>query len=432
MALKNAFGDLALDATLLDVKARADLLASEAKLETVRVLLDAINTDKVNRASEATLAAVLEKLNAGLSVDTELAAAGALALESTQALLLTEATFTGRVPAGMTVTSGGLVVRGGGVPGGDASAGAGYFAIGPAIYNGVAWDRLRSAVSAAGSTGLGLLGAGMLGWDGTNFQRLALYGAVAGASGSTAGLLAVGSMMYSGAGGGFAIPFTVSNVGDASSGANVQSIGGYVYNGTTWDRLRGVAASAGNMGATGLLAAAAMQYVGGGQHQVILNYAASGAANDGVSLTGATYTMPGGYSYNGATWDRLRNNLEGTALASAARTVTTSSPDITNYNGDGAIVILRVSAITTAPSLVVTIEGKDPVSGVYYALNAAPVAVTAVGTYVYEVGEGASSGPTGGVTQRTAGQLPRTFRITVTHGNANSVTYSVGYSVISA
>jgi hypothetical protein len=151
---------------------------------------------------------------------------------------------------------------------------------------------------------------------------------------------------------------------------------------------------------------------------------------------GATTTLHAGaadYDWNGASWDRHRNNLDGTALASAARTGTTSSADITNYNGDGALVILRVSVVPgTAPSLTLAVEGKDPASGVYYALNAAPTAVTAVGTYVYEVGEGASGAAGGGVTQRTAGQLPRTFRVTVTHGNANSVTYSVGYSIIAA
>lgn len=157
---------------------------------------------------------------------------------------------------------------------------------------------------------------------------------------------------------------------------------------------------------------------------------AASAIADAASLNNA---LPvGKFRFNNTTWDKERTNVDGTALASAARTATTSSPDIVNYNGDGIFVILRVSAIGTAPSLVVTVEGKDPVSGLYFALNVNPAAVIAVGTYVYEVGEGASGAAGGGVTQRTAGQLPRVFRVTVTHGNANSVTYSVGYSLISA
>jgi hypothetical protein len=40
------------------------------------------------------------------------------------------------------------------------------------VYNGSTWDMARSATSAAGTTGTGLLGAGALGFDGTNYQRL--------------------------------------------------------------------------------------------------------------------------------------------------------------------------------------------------------------------------------------------------------------------
>jgi hypothetical protein len=39
-------------------------------------------------------------------------------------------------------------------------------------YNGSTYDRLRTANSAAGTTGTGLLGAGLLEWDGTNYQRV--------------------------------------------------------------------------------------------------------------------------------------------------------------------------------------------------------------------------------------------------------------------
>lgn len=40
------------------------------------------------------------------------------------------------------------------------------------LYNGTTWDRMYSASAVAGTTGTGLLGAGILGFDGTNYQRL--------------------------------------------------------------------------------------------------------------------------------------------------------------------------------------------------------------------------------------------------------------------
>lgn len=39
-------------------------------------------------------------------------------------------------------------------------------------YNGTNWDRQRGATAANATTGTGLLGAGMLGWDGTNYRRI--------------------------------------------------------------------------------------------------------------------------------------------------------------------------------------------------------------------------------------------------------------------
>lgn len=48
-----------------------------------------------------------------------------------------------------------------------ATAGYGF------LYNGATWDRARAASSAAGTTGTGIPAAGALGWDGTNYQRLA-------------------------------------------------------------------------------------------------------------------------------------------------------------------------------------------------------------------------------------------------------------------
>jgi hypothetical protein len=130
---------------------------------------------------------------------------------------------------------------------------------------------------------------------------------------------------------------------------------------------------------------------------------------------------------DGSATDALPNT-EGTLLASALRTTTTQSPDQTNTNARGVQVTLNVTVGVTL-SLTLTIQAKDPVSGTYYDLNAAPTAVTGTGLTVYSLypGVGAASG---GVTQRTSAAVPKTWRVNVTHGNANNATYSVGYALI--
>lgn len=174
--------------------------------------------------------------------------------------------------------------------------------------------------------------------------------------------------------------------------------------------------------------------IGGVEFQrVKLDIGADGTAVDvqppDADGKGATSVLPAGnQNYNGTSWDRQRGNLEGTAVASASRTTTTSSADFVNYNARGVHAILSVTSGTSL-SLVTEIQGKDPISGSYYALNADPSAVTGTGLYVYAIypGVGVASG---GVTQRTSGTVPRTFRVTVTHGNANATTYSVAYALL--
>jgi hypothetical protein len=130
--------------------------------------------------------------------------------------------------------------------------------------------------------------------------------------------------------------------------------------------------------------------------------------------------------FNGTTFDRQRNNLEGTALTSAARTAATNSADITNYNGRGILVTLDISAASGTGGLQIRIAVKDPVSGNYANLNALPTAVITISTTTYLLYPGATTG----ATQTTNGALPRTFRISTAVGDASSYTYSVGYTII--
>lgn len=154
----------------------------------------------------------------------------------------------------------------------------------------------------------------------------------------------------------------------------------------------------------------------------------------GFTAPGASTVRPlaaAGWLYNGTNFDRQRNNTEGTALASAARTATTYSADITNHNASGIVLIVNVTAYGGAGSITLAIEVKDPVSGGYPSLILTG-AITAVGTYKYVIypGIAAPVSMTTGLNGTAGYPLPRTFRIRSTHADATSHTYSVGYALI--
>lgn len=119
------------------------------------------------------------------------------------------------------------------------------------------------------------------------------------------------------------------------------------------------------------------------------------------------------------------SNYSGTALASAARTATTASADINNPDSVGVMVFLDLTAFTTAASLTLSIQAKDPASGKYVTLLTGAV-VSTVSTVVYTVHPAVTETANVDV----AAPLPATWRVNVVHGNANSTTYSVGFSLL--
>jgi hypothetical protein len=145
---------------------------------------------------------------------------------------------------------------------------------------------------------------------------------------------------------------------------------------------------------------------------------ADALANPTTPIAGA-----GELLFNGTTWDRKRNNLAGVLLASEARTTTQTTADQTNYNGRGIHVILDVTAITDTPSIVLKIEGKSA-SGIYYTLLEG-AAVTGVSKNIYKVMPWAANV----ANVSAADLLPRTWRIVITHSDADSITYSLDYAI---
>lgn len=136
-----------------------------------------------------------------------------------------------------------------------------------------------------------------------------------------------------------------------------------------------------------------------------------------------------GLLYNNSTWDRARNNLVGTGLGSLARTATTTSSDFTNYNHRGIILSLNVTVASGTGGLQVQIQAKDTIASAYKAINTAPTAITATGQYIYMIYPGIDTVSNNNA-QNVSQVLPQIFRISVTHGDASSYSYSVNYHMI--
>lgn len=147
------------------------------------------------------------------------------------------------------------------------------------------------------------------------------------------------------------------------------------------------------------------------------------AGSDGI--TANTILMVGHGLYNGATIDQQRGNLDNIVVAaSAARTTTVTQADQTNYNHKGIIAVLDVTVPGTG-SITLEIDGKDPVSGKYYAILTG-AAVTTTTTNIYRV----YPGLTAAANATASDVLPRTWRLKITANNSNSITYSCGVMLI--
>ena len=95
-----------------------------------------------------------------------------------------------------------------------------------------------------------------------------------------------------------------------------------------------------------------------------------------------------------------------------AANTSANGSDQSNVFARGITVIVDITAITgTTPTLTVTIEGKDPVSGKYYTLLAS-TALNAVGTTALRIYPGLA------VAANSAANLPlpKTYRVRTTIG----------------
>lgn len=235
----------------------------------------------------------------------------------------------------------------------------------------------------------------------------------------------------------------------------------YGYNGSTWDRLRGAMSQGGPP--TGYLAVANHLFGTGSQAQVQKTAGLLAAGNNGEGLPGQAlyarhpsdnnwYAVSGinfnadavgattlgptvggfGHAFNGSSWDRWRNNTEGTLLALAGRTATANSGAQANYNGRGLYLCLYVTVASGTGGLRPFVYGMF--GSRLIQINPTPPMVTTTGQFGYEIYPGSSAAATGSATfqtiQRTAAVLPRTWIVYLDHSDASSYTYELMYSLI--
>lgn len=108
-------------------------------------------------------------------------------------------------------------------------------------------------------------------------------------------------------------------------------------------------------------------------------------------------------------------------LPSAARTATPDTQEFDLPAGySGLALVVDVTAVTATPSVTVKIEGVDRTSGKTWEILTG-TAVTATGTSVLRVHPALTA--SAGATAKDV--LPPVVRITATHLDADSITYSV-------
>jgi hypothetical protein len=233
--------------------------------------------------------------------------------------------------------------------------------------------------------------------------RSALSG-VGGVGGSS--LLNTGIALYDGA----LFQAIRQATADAMAATGIQAAGNMLWDGTGWDRMSGIT---GIPGIARVSLGNAVTPVDGFTNAEVLTPDAVGTLrNLGVYPS----------VFNGATWDRPRNNLDVTLLASASRTTTQTSAPIITYNNQAITVILNMTNVAAGPSVTVSINAIDPASGVRFNLLTG-LAIVAVSTNVYRV-DPDIPGVANAIAQL---RLGRQIEIVVTANNANAGTYSVGY-----
>lgn len=120
---------------------------------------------------------------------------------------------------------------------------------------------------------------------------------------------------------------------------------------------------------------------------------------------------------------RLRDRGPFVVHASAARTATPDTKEFEVAHGitySALYLVIDVTAVTLTPSVTVKVSGVDRVSGKTYDILTS-AAITGTGTTVLHIGPGITAAANAQEDQ----YVPPIFRVTATHADADSITYSV-------
>lgn len=128
-------------------------------------------------------------------------------------------------------------------------------------------------------------------------------------------------------------------------------------------------------------------------------------------------------------------SAEKTLLASAARTATVSTGNLCSdlAGKEGFYVFVDVTALAATPAVTPTLQVQDPASGKWVTAFTAAAAITNVtGTGTYTDLFTQTYDPPAIGTEDAQLTLAEKCRLTLTHGDTDSITYSVGLSEVTS
>lgn len=112
-----------------------------------------------------------------------------------------------------------------------------------------------------------------------------------------------------------------------------------------------------------------------------------------------------------------------TVYLSAARTATPTAVTVAVGRYNFLRLVVDVTAAAATPSVVVTIDALSPLSGKYHNLLTSAALTESGVPYVRVLTIGPGLPVTNNVSANSV--LPDTIRVTMTHGDSDSITYSV-------
>lgn len=114
-----------------------------------------------------------------------------------------------------------------------------------------------------------------------------------------------------------------------------------------------------------------------------------------------------------------------TLYASAARTATPTAVTVRTDRARGCVIVVDATAATATPGVTVKVEGVCPTSGQVYTILAS-AAITAISVTTLTI----YPGITAAANVSASAVLPQTIKVTFTHVDADSITYSASLVLI--